>query len=91
MAESLGIAIPPYRIPTSNSIMQKIIGQSKILTDLEAKMKQFSLDELGLKLDLQNEVISGMKGDISNVIGDVTSGKAEEFKKEVKAKMSGGG
>lgn len=91
MADSLGIAIPPYRIPTSNSIMQKIIGQSKILTDLEAQLKQFSLDQQGLKLDLQNEVISEMKGEISNVIGDVTSGKAEEFKKEVKAKMSGGG
>lgn len=91
VAETLGIAIPPYRIPTTNSIMQKIIGQSKILTDLEAKLKQFSLDGLGLPLDLQDTIVKGMKSDIGGVINDVTGGKADEFKNAVKSKIQGGG
>ena len=90
MAESLGIAIPPYRIPTTNSIMQKIIGQSKILTDLEAQLKQFSLDDLGLPLDLENGVIGEMKGEINGAISDVTGGKVEEFKNSAKSLIQGG-
>ena len=93
VAETLGIAIPPFRIPTTNSIMQKIIGQSKILTDLEAKLKQFSLDDLGLPLDLADMKIGEMKGQINGVINDVTGGKAEEFKSAAKEiiKEAGGG
>jgi hypothetical protein len=89
MAGMLGIVIPPFRIPTTNSIMQKIIGQSKILTDLEARLKQFSLDGLGLPLDLQDTVVKGMKGDISGVVNNVTGGKVEEFKSAAKAKVEG--
>ena len=91
VADTLGIAIPPFRIPTANSISQKIIGQSKILSDLEAKMKQFSLDDLGLPLDLENGVIGEMKGEINTVIGDVTGGKADEFKNAAKDIINKGG
>ena len=91
VAETLGIVIPPFRIPTSNSIMQKIIGQSKILTDLEARLKQFSLDDLGLPIDLANGQIEQMKGEINGVINEVTGGKADEFKNAAKDIINKGG
>ena len=63
-----------------NALSQKIIGQSKILKDLEARYKQFSLNEFGLPLDLQNNVVAGMKDDISNIVNEVTGGNVEDFK-----------
>ena len=90
VADTLGIAIPPFRIPTANSISQKIIGQSKILTDLEAKLKQFSLDDLGLPLDLENGVIGEMKGEINGAINEVTGGQLDDFKNSAKEIIKGG-
>ena len=90
VADTLGIAIPPFRIPTANSISQKIIGQSKILTDLEAKLKQFSLDDLGLPLDLENGVIGEMKGEINGAINEVTGGQLDDFKNSAKDIINGG-
>ena len=89
IADKLGIAIPPFRIPTVTTIQQKIIGQSKILTDLEARLNQFSLDGLGLPVDLQDTVVKGMKGDISGAINDATGGKVEDFKNAAKDKVNG--
>lgn len=87
MANMLNIAIPPYRMPTTNALSQKIIGQSKILKDLEAKYNQFSLDKFGLPLDLQDTIVKGMKGDISGVVNDVTGGKVEDFKSAANDKV----
>mgnify|MGYP003628675153 CR=1 FL=1 len=86
MADMLNIAIPPFRIPTTNALTQKIIGQSKILKDLEARMKQFSLDAFGLPVDLQNNVVAGMKDDISNIVNDVTGGNVQDFKSAATSK-----
>ena len=80
MADMLNIAIPPFRIPTTNALSQKVIGQSKILKDLEAQYNQFSLDEFGLPLDLKDSVVAGMKDDISNIVNEVTGGNVEDFK-----------
>ena len=54
---------------------------------------KFSLDDLGLPLDLADMKIGEMKGQINGVINDVTGGKAEEFKSAAKEiiKEAGGG
>jgi hypothetical protein len=72
--------LPPLRFPTTNAFAQKIIGQSKILTELEARFSAmgFGFDGLPLEFqDLENlesgklNALSELKGKVDGSIGGV--------------------
>lgn len=63
LVDSIKAAIPPIRFPTVNAIQQKIIGSLKQLRELEAQLKAFSLDSLGLpNLDVLDKMMSDING-----------------------------
>lgn len=66
--------IPPIRFPTVNAIQQKVLGSIKQLKELEAQLKQFSLDKFGLPIDLNIPAIQDLKNNINNVMAQAKDG-----------------
>lgn len=66
--------IPPVRFPTVNAIQQKVLGSIKQLKELEAQLKQFSLDKFGLPIDLNIPAIQDLKNNINNVMAQAKDG-----------------
>lgn len=66
-------AIPPIRFPTSNALAQKIIGIGKQLTEMEARLKNFGLSDLGLPADLLEGQLGQMKGMIDTAMSTASS------------------
>lgn len=71
---SLKAQIPPIRFPTTNVIQQKIIAATKELKELEFQLKQFSLDKLGLPIDLNIPAIEDLKNQINGVMAQAKDG-----------------
>ena len=61
-------ALPPIRFPTSNALMEKVIGLQKELTALQAQLNQFGLDQLGFDMSLLEGELGAMKGIINDAI-----------------------
>ena len=74
MAESFGIAVPPFRIPTATALQSKILGQITFLNDIQARLGQIGLDMNGLSLDMNSPLIAGVKDKIDGTIGEVLNG-----------------
>lgn len=66
--------IPPVRFPTVNAIQQRVLGSIKQLKELEAQLKQFSLDKFGLPIDLNVPAIRDLKNNINNVMAQAKDG-----------------
>lgn len=66
--------IPPIRFPTVNVLQQQIIAGVKELKELEYQLKQFSLDSLGLPIDLNVPAIQDMKNQINGVMAQAKDG-----------------
>jgi hypothetical protein len=62
-------ALPPIRFPTSNALMEKIIGLKKELSALQAQLNQFGLDKLGFDLEL----LKGKMGEMQGLINDAVA------------------
>lgn len=71
MAESFGIAVPPFRIPTTTALKDKILGQMTFLKDINARLGMLSLDANGLGLNMDNPLVASVKDKIDGTIGDV--------------------
>jgi hypothetical protein len=71
---SIKAQIPPIRFPTTNVIQQKIVAGVKQLKELEFQLKQFSLDKLGLPIDLNIPAIQDMKNQINGVMAQAKDG-----------------
>ena len=71
---SLKAQIPPIRFPTTNVVQQKIIAATKELKELEFQLKQFSLDKLGLPIDLNIPAIQDLKNQINGVMAQAKDG-----------------
>ncbi len=71
LVDSIKAAIPPIRFPTVNAIQQKIIGSLKQLKELEAQLKAFSLDSLGLP---NLDVLDKMMSDINGIVAQAKDG-----------------
>lgn len=71
MIAAMGIAIPAFRFPTGNALGDKIVGISKEMKELEARLGQFSLNDFDLPIDLDSEAIKEMKGKIAGVVASV--------------------
>jgi len=74
--------IPPIRFPTINSFGQQIIGQSKTLTELQARFKSLGIGADGIMADFQDlkavaegklNAVTNLKNKIDGTIGDVMS------------------
>lgn len=75
MIAGIKAALPPIRFPTSNALMEKIIGLQKELTALQAQLNQFGLDKLGFDLDLLSADMQNMKGLINDAIAVAKDGQ----------------
>lgn len=71
---SIKAMIPPIRFPTINALQQKVLGSIKQLKELEAQLKQFSLDKFGLPIDLNVPAIQDLKNNINNVMAQAKDG-----------------
>ena len=80
----LRMVLPPIRFPTTNALAQKIIGIGKQLKEMEAQLKQFALDSLGLEMEL----LEGKIGEMQDLIKDAKSlaKNATEFENMLKEK-----
>jgi len=74
LVDGIKVALPPIRFPTANAIQQKIVGTIKQLKELEAQLKQFALDALGLPADLNSDAFKKLRKTIGAVIA--TAGTA---------------
>ena len=74
---AFGIAIPVFRFPTGTAKGDKIIGLAKQLKEIEARLGQFSLNDLGLPVDINGINVKELKGKITGVVNDVTSSLAQ--------------
>jgi len=72
--------IPTFRFPTTNAYAEKIIGQSKILTELEYRYNQLGFGGDGLPLEFQDlenikegklGALSELKNTVDQTVGDV--------------------
>lgn len=72
MLAAFGIAIPAFRFPTGNALGDKIVGLSKELTELEARLGQFSLDGFDLPIDIDGFNVDALKGEITDAVASVT-------------------
>ena len=77
MMAAFGIAIPAFRFPTGNALGDKIVGLSKELSELEARLGQFSLDQFDLPLDIDGFNVEQLKNDITNAVSEVTDAMNE--------------
>tara|TARA_R110001592_G_scaffold37449_4_gene124934 strand:+ start:5671 stop:7074 length:1404 start_codon:yes stop_codon:yes gene_type:complete len=75
MIAGIKAALPPIRFPTSNALMEKIIGLQKELSALQAQLNQFGLDKLGFDLDLLSADMQNMKGLINDAIAVAKDGQ----------------
>lgn len=66
--------LPPIRFPTVNALQQQVLASMKQLKELEAQLKQFSLDKFGLPLDLNLPAIQDMKNQINGVMAQARDG-----------------
>ena len=73
MADSFGIAIPSYRLPTTTALQGKILGQLTLLKDTELRLGQIGLDADGLGLDINSPLVDNVKNKIDNTIDGVLS------------------
>jgi GH24 family phage-related lysozyme (muramidase) len=82
--DGMKVAIPPIRFPTTNAVQQQIVGSIKQLKELEAQLRQFALDTLGLPADLNSDAFKNMRRAISAVIATASLGSAviDELKKK---------
>ena len=71
---SIKAQIPPIRFPTVNALQQKVLASIKQLKELEAQLKQFSLDKFGLPIDLNIPAIQDLKNNINNVMAQAKDG-----------------
>ena len=71
---SIKAMIPPIRFPTVNALQQKVISSIKQLKELEAQLRQFSLDQFGLPIDLNVPAIQDLKNQINNVMAQAKDG-----------------
>ena len=71
---SIKAMVPPVRFPTVNALQQKVIASIKQLKELEAQLKQFSLDKFGLPIDLNIPAIQDMKNQINGVMAQAKDG-----------------
>lgn len=71
---SIKAMIPPIRFPTVNALKQKVVASIKQLKELEAQLKQFSLDKLGLPIDLNVPAIQDLKNQINGVMAQAKDG-----------------
>ena len=75
MIAGIKAALPPIRFPTSNALMEKIIGLQKELSALQAQLNQFGLDKLGFDLDLLSADMQNMKGLINDALAVAKDGQ----------------
>jgi hypothetical protein len=66
--------IPSIRFPTTNALQQKVLAGVKQLKELEAQLRQFSLDKFGLPIDLNFPAIQDMKNQINGVMAQAKDG-----------------
>jgi hypothetical protein len=71
---SIKAMVPPIRFPTVNALQQKVLGSIKQLKELEAQLKQFSLDKFGLPIDLNIPAIQDLKNNINSVMAQAKDG-----------------
>jgi hypothetical protein len=71
---SIKAQLPPIRFPVVNALKQDIIASMKQLKEIEAQLKQFSLDKLGLPIDLNIPAIQDMKNQINGVMAQAKDG-----------------
>ena len=71
---SIKAQIPPIRFPTVNALKQQVLASVKQLKELEAQLKQFSLDQFGLPIDLNIPAIQDMKNQINGVMAQAKDG-----------------
>jgi len=83
LVNGLKSAIPPIRFPTTNALGQKIIGIGKQLKEVEARLKMFSLDDLGLPTDLLEGQLGQMKGAIDEAMAAASS--LQDLESQLKA------
>lgn len=74
VVKAIETAIPPIRFPITNAIQEKIVGVQKQLSEMEARLKQFGIDKLGLPQDLLKGELGKMKGLIDQAQKLATSG-----------------
>ena len=94
MLAGIQAVIPPIRFPTSNALSQKMIGIQKQLTELEAELNQFALDNLNLPADLSLDSIKDMQGAIKDATALAQQGMdfaGELAKKGISAIADGAG
>jgi len=74
--------IPPIRFPIINSFGQQVIGQSKTLTELQARFKSLGIGADGIMADFQDlkatsegyaNKVTGLQNKVDSTIGDVFS------------------
>ena len=66
--------IPRNIFPTTNALQQQVLASFKQLKELEAQLSQFSLDKLGLPLDLNIPAIRDMQNQINGVMAQAKDG-----------------
>lgn len=66
--------LPDIRFPTTNVLRQQILAGIKELRELEYQLKQFSLDNLGLPIDLNIPAIRDMQNQINGVLAQARDG-----------------
>jgi hypothetical protein len=66
--------LPDIRFPTTNVLRQQILAGIKELRELEYQLRQFSLDSLGLPIDLNVAAIRDMQNQINGVMAQARDG-----------------
>jgi hypothetical protein len=66
--------LPPIRFPTTNALQQQVLAGIKQLKELEAQLRQFSLDRFGLPIDLNIPAIRAMQNQINGVMAQARDG-----------------
>jgi hypothetical protein len=73
-AAAIRAQLPLVRFPTINALQQQVLASMKQLKELEAQLRQFSLDRFGLPIDLNIPAIRDMQNQINGVIAQARDG-----------------
>lgn len=68
LAKAYAKTLPPIRFPVSNATKEKIIGYGKKLKEVEAQLKAFAVNDIGLPADLTSGKFKQMMNDINGIM-----------------------
>lgn len=72
LAKAYAKTLPPIRFPITNATAEKIIGYGKKLKEIEAQLKAFAINDLGLPADLTSGKFQQMMNEINGIMANAT-------------------